>query len=60
MGAATRRWAVPSYFYDRGAVRQHIAASNTASVAVGQKLGFKYETDVDFFGEAIGRYAIER
>jgi RimJ/RimL family protein N-acetyltransferase len=38
----------------------HIKAENTASVAVGQRLGMTYESDVDFFGEPIGRYAIER
>ncbi len=38
----------------------HIAAANTASVAVSTKLGMSYESDVDFFGETIGRYAIER
>jgi RimJ/RimL family protein N-acetyltransferase len=38
----------------------HIAPANIASVAVSERLGMKYETDVDFFGESIGRYAIER
>jgi len=38
----------------------HIAAANTASFAVGQKLGMTYECEVDFFGAPIGRYAIER
>ena len=38
----------------------HIAAANKPSVAVSQRLGMKYETDVDFFGESVGRYAIER
>lgn len=47
-------------FHGAKRVIAHIAASNAASVAVGQKLGLKYEMDVDFFGEPIGRYAIER
>ena len=38
----------------------HINAANSASVAVSEKLDMKYETDVDFFGEQIGRYLIER
>jgi RimJ/RimL family protein N-acetyltransferase len=38
----------------------HIAAANRASIAVSQKLGMTYETDVDFFGAPIGRYALER
>ena len=38
----------------------HIKAANTASVAVSQKLGMTYETDVDFYGDPVGRYAIER
>jgi len=38
----------------------HIAAANSPSIAVSTKLGMKYESDVDFFGEPIGRYAIER
>lgn len=38
----------------------HIAAANAASVSVSRRLGMKYEADVDFFGEPIGRYAIER
>jgi RimJ/RimL family protein N-acetyltransferase len=38
----------------------HIKAENRASVAVSEKLGMTYERDVDFFGEPIGRYAIER
>ena len=38
----------------------HITAANTASVAVSQRLGMKYEADVDFFGESLGRYALER
>ena len=38
----------------------HITAANAPSVAVSRRLGMKYETDVDFFGESIGRYAIER
>lgn len=36
----------------------HIKGANTASVAVSQRLGMKYETDVDFFGETVGRYSI--
>lgn len=49
-------------FESHGAKRviAHITALNTASVAVSQKLGMTYETDVDFFGEMIGRYSIER
>ena len=38
----------------------HIASANSASIAVSTKLGMTYENDVDFFGEQIGRYAIER
>lgn len=36
----------------------HIAPANTASIAVSTKLGMKYETDVDFFGEPGGRYLL--
>jgi len=38
----------------------HITAANAASVAVAQRLGMTYESDVDFFGEPIGRYVVER
>lgn len=38
----------------------HITAANTASVAVSQKLGMTYEADVDFYGEPVGRYGVER
>lgn len=38
----------------------HITAANTASVSVSQRIGLKYEADVDFYGEPIGRYALER
>jgi RimJ/RimL family protein N-acetyltransferase len=38
----------------------HVTEANIASVAVTRKLGMKYEGEVDFYGEPIGRYAIER
>jgi RimJ/RimL family protein N-acetyltransferase len=38
----------------------YITTANTASVAVSQRLGMTYETDLDLFGESVGRYAIER
>lgn len=55
------RAALAFTFESRGAKRviAHIEAANTASVAVGRKLGMTYETDVDFFDKPIGRYAIE-
>lgn len=34
----------------------HIAAKNLASVAVSKHLGMTYDTDVDFYGDVIGRY----
>jgi len=37
----------------------HITAANTASVAVGRRIGLKYVADVDFYGEPIGRYALD-
>lgn len=37
----------------------HISAANVPSVAVSRQLGMRYETDVELFGEQIGRYAIE-
>ena len=38
----------------------HISAANAASVGVSQKIGMHYETDVDFYGGLVGRYAVER
>jgi RimJ/RimL family protein N-acetyltransferase len=38
----------------------HIESANRASVAISEKLGMTYESEVDFFGETLGRYAIER
>jgi RimJ/RimL family protein N-acetyltransferase len=38
----------------------HVAAENVASVAVAARLGMRFEEEVDFFGERIGRYAVER
>jgi RimJ/RimL family protein N-acetyltransferase len=38
----------------------HIDAGNVASIRVSQHLGMTYEGDVDFYGAAIGRYAVER
>ncbi len=38
----------------------HIASANRASIAVSEKLGMAFEAEVDFFGQPIGRYAIER
>jgi RimJ/RimL family protein N-acetyltransferase len=38
----------------------HIDAGNVASVRVSERLGMRFEGEVDFFGEATGRYAIER
>lgn len=56
------RAALDYAFEGHGAKRviAHIAAANTPSVAVSQKLGMTYESEVDFFGTPIGRYAIER
>jgi RimJ/RimL family protein N-acetyltransferase len=55
--------AALAYAFERHRAKRviaHITALNTASVAVSRKLGMTYETDVDFFGEPIGRYAIEQ
>lgn len=38
----------------------HIAAKNVASIGVSKHLGMKYEADVDFYGEPIGRYVFTR
>jgi RimJ/RimL family protein N-acetyltransferase len=38
----------------------HIAKANLASIRVSQQIGMRYETDVDFYGERIGRYVVER
>ena len=38
----------------------HILADNVASIGVSKHLGMKYEADVDFYGEPIGRYVITR
>jgi RimJ/RimL family protein N-acetyltransferase len=38
----------------------HVSASNVQSVGVSERLGLKYECDVDFYGETIGRYALDR
>ena len=37
----------------------HISSANVASVRVSEHLGMRYERDVDFFGEPVGRYAVE-
>ena len=37
-----------------------ISPANVASVGVSRSIGMAYETDVDFFGQRIGRYAIMR
>lgn len=46
----------------RGAreVIAHIAAANLASLGVSKHLGMKYDADVDFYGEPIGRYVFTR
>lgn len=56
--AAALRYAFEAH--DAPRVIAHIAAGNVASIAVSKHLGMKYEADVDFHGEPIGRYAITR
>jgi RimJ/RimL family protein N-acetyltransferase len=46
--------------HDAPRVVAHITAGNVASIGVTRHLGMKYEADVDFYGETIGRYAILR
>jgi len=46
--------------HDARRVVAHIAAENLASIGVSNHLGMKYEADVDFYGESIGRYVITR
>lgn len=36
-----------------------IAGANTASVRVSEKLGMRYDKDIDFYGKPIGRYVLE-
>lgn len=38
----------------------HIDGRNIASVGVSERIGMRFEGDVDFFGEPTRRYAIER
>jgi len=38
----------------------HIAPKNAPSIAVSERLGMTFETDVDLFGEPAGRYVMER
>lgn len=38
----------------------HIAARNVASVAVSRRLGMTYDTDVELYGDLIGRYVFTR
>jgi RimJ/RimL family protein N-acetyltransferase len=38
----------------------HIDAKNIASAGVAERLGMRFEGEVDFFGEQVGRWAIER
>jgi RimJ/RimL family protein N-acetyltransferase len=38
----------------------HISAENFASIGVSKHLGMKYERDVDFYGEPVGRYVLMR
>ena len=45
--------------YHASRVVAHISSGNTASVQVSQRIGMKYEAEVDFYGEPIGRYALE-
>lgn len=54
--------AALAFGFDKLAVKRalaHIDASNIASIRVSAHLGMHYETDVDFYGEVTGRYAIE-
>jgi RimJ/RimL family protein N-acetyltransferase len=37
----------------------HISSTNAASIRVSQRIGMRYERDVDLYFETIGRYAIE-
>jgi RimJ/RimL family protein N-acetyltransferase len=37
----------------------HIDATNPPSLKVAEKLGMKFEAEVDFYGERIGRYLLE-
>lgn len=49
------------YALDTHGARQviaHISAGNLASIGVSKHLGMKYEGDVDFYGEPVGRYVL--
>lgn len=37
-----------------------INADNVASIRVSERLGMRYDTDVDFYGETVRRYVVER
>jgi RimJ/RimL family protein N-acetyltransferase len=56
--AAALQFAIDTH--DARRVVAHIAAENLASIAVSKHLGMKYDTDVDFYGQPIGRYVITR
>jgi RimJ/RimL family protein N-acetyltransferase len=45
--------------HDARKVIAHISNDNAASVKVSEKLGMRYEGDVTFYEETIGRYAVE-
>ena len=64
MGIATEPAAAAlQYALDTHGGRQvvaHISAGNLASIGVSKHLGMKYEGDVDFYGEPMGRYVLAR
>jgi RimJ/RimL family protein N-acetyltransferase len=38
----------------------HISSTNAASIGVSEKIGMRYEADVDLYTETVARYAVER
>jgi len=46
--------------YDARRIIAHITNANLASVKVSRNLGMRYETEVPFFDQTVGLYALER
>lgn len=56
--AAALAWATARH--DPARVIAHVAKENTASVSVANKLGMRLEGDVDFYGEPVQLFVIDR
>lgn len=46
--------------HDAAYLIAHIVKENTASIRVSERIGMRYEKDVDFYGEPCGRYVLDR